>query len=115
MSETNWSDVGVSELLPSGTVTLLLADVEGSTRLWENDSNAMTAAVALAGDNHLARIPSVARNIQSGAGISWQRTQPGSLSLQQRPRGLRDRDLLLAREATTPSAPHAPGAPDRLR
>jgi class 3 adenylate cyclase len=46
MSETNWSDVGVSELLPSGTVTLLLADVEGSTRLWETDSGAMTAAVA---------------------------------------------------------------------
>ena len=34
MSETDWSDVGVSEL-PTGTVTLLLADVEGSTRLWE--------------------------------------------------------------------------------
>jgi class 3 adenylate cyclase len=31
----NWSDLGVSELLPTGTVTLLLADVEGSTRLWE--------------------------------------------------------------------------------
>jgi predicted ATPase/class 3 adenylate cyclase/DNA-binding CsgD family transcriptional regulator len=48
MSETSWSDVGasVSELLPSGTVTLLLADVEGSTRLWETDSDAMTAAVA---------------------------------------------------------------------
>ena len=30
----NWSDLGVSELLPTGTVTLLLADVEGSTRLW---------------------------------------------------------------------------------
>jgi len=27
----NWSDLGVSEL-PTGTVTLLLADVEGSTR-----------------------------------------------------------------------------------
>jgi len=31
----NWSDLGLSELLPMGTVTLLLADVEGSTRLWE--------------------------------------------------------------------------------
>jgi class 3 adenylate cyclase len=30
----NWSDLGVSEL-PTGTVTLLLADVEGSTRLWQ--------------------------------------------------------------------------------
>ncbi|MDT5017302.1 MAG: hypothetical protein QOD39_3462, partial [Mycobacterium sp.] len=46
MRETNWSEVGVSELLPSGTVTLLLADVEGSTRLWETQPDEMTAAVA---------------------------------------------------------------------
>lgn len=46
MSETNWSEVGVSELLPSGTVTLLLADVQGSTRLWETQPDEMTAAVA---------------------------------------------------------------------
>jgi class 3 adenylate cyclase len=32
--------------LPTGTVTLLLADVEGSTRLWENQPEEMTAAVA---------------------------------------------------------------------
>ena len=31
----NWSELGVSGLLPTGTVTLLLADVEGSTRRWE--------------------------------------------------------------------------------
>jgi class 3 adenylate cyclase len=30
-----WSELSVSGLLPTGTVTLLLADVEGSTRLWE--------------------------------------------------------------------------------
>jgi hypothetical protein len=30
MSETDWSDLDVTELLPTGTVTLLLADVEGS-------------------------------------------------------------------------------------
>ncbi|OBA57606.1 transcriptional regulator [Mycobacterium sp. 1100029.7] len=41
-----WSDLGVSELLPSGTVTLLLADVEGSTRLWESQSDTMAAALA---------------------------------------------------------------------
>jgi predicted ATPase/class 3 adenylate cyclase/DNA-binding CsgD family transcriptional regulator len=46
MIETNWSDVAVSELLPTGTVTLLLADVEGSTRLWETKPDEMTAAVA---------------------------------------------------------------------
>ena len=40
-----WSDLGVSEL-PTGTVTLLLADVEGSTRLWETQPEQMTAALA---------------------------------------------------------------------
>ena len=39
------SDVGVSEL-PTGTVTLLLADVEGSTRLWETQPEEMAEAVA---------------------------------------------------------------------
>ncbi len=37
--------MGVSELLPQGTVTLLLADVEGSTRLWETQPEEMNAAV----------------------------------------------------------------------
>jgi class 3 adenylate cyclase len=41
----NWSDLGVSEL-PTGTVTLLLADVEGSTGLWETQPEEMTDAVA---------------------------------------------------------------------
>ena len=45
MSETSWSDVDMGEL-PTGTVTLLLADVEGSTRLWETQPEAMKAAVA---------------------------------------------------------------------
>lgn len=40
-----WSALGVSEL-PSGTVTLLLADVEGSTRLWQTHPKEMTAAIA---------------------------------------------------------------------
>ena len=42
----NWSELGLSELLPTGTVTLLLADVEGSTRLWETQPEQMTAALA---------------------------------------------------------------------
>jgi predicted ATPase/class 3 adenylate cyclase/DNA-binding CsgD family transcriptional regulator len=42
----DWSELGVSELLPTGTVTLLLADVEGSTRLWETQPDEMTAAIA---------------------------------------------------------------------
>jgi len=41
----NWSDLGVSGL-PTGTVTLLLADVEGSTRLWQHQPDEMSAAVA---------------------------------------------------------------------
>jgi class 3 adenylate cyclase len=32
--------------LPSGTVTFLLTDIEGSTALWERDQHAMVAAVA---------------------------------------------------------------------
>jgi predicted ATPase/class 3 adenylate cyclase/DNA-binding CsgD family transcriptional regulator len=45
MPPVNWSELGVGEL-PTGTVTLLLADVEGSTRLWETQPEEMTAAVA---------------------------------------------------------------------
>ena len=42
----NWSELDVSGLLPTGTVTLLLADVEGSTRLWETQPDEMTTAIA---------------------------------------------------------------------
>jgi predicted ATPase/class 3 adenylate cyclase/DNA-binding CsgD family transcriptional regulator len=42
----DWSELGVSGLLPTGTVTLLLADVEGSTRLWETQPDEMTTAIA---------------------------------------------------------------------
>src|ERR1700721_2035740 len=42
----DWSDLGVSGLLPTGTVTLLLADVEGSTRLWETQAAVVTDAIA---------------------------------------------------------------------
>jgi predicted ATPase/class 3 adenylate cyclase/DNA-binding CsgD family transcriptional regulator/Tfp pilus assembly protein PilF len=44
-SSLNWGELAVSEL-PTGTVTLLLADVEGSTRLWETQPDVMTEAVA---------------------------------------------------------------------
>lgn len=46
MPSLNWNELGVSELLPTGTVTLLLADVEGSTRLWETQAEQMSAALA---------------------------------------------------------------------
>jgi class 3 adenylate cyclase len=42
----NCSDLGVSGLLPTGTATLVLADVEGSTRLWQTQPDEMTAAIA---------------------------------------------------------------------
>jgi len=42
----DWSELDVSGLLPTGTVTLLLADVEGSTRLWESQPKEMKAAIA---------------------------------------------------------------------
>jgi predicted ATPase/class 3 adenylate cyclase/DNA-binding CsgD family transcriptional regulator len=42
----DWSELSVSGLLPTGTVTLLLADVEGSTRLWETQPDEMTDAMA---------------------------------------------------------------------
>ena len=42
----NWSDLGVNGLLPTGTATLLLADVEGSTRLWGTQTEEMRAAFA---------------------------------------------------------------------
>lgn len=47
MSALTWSDLSVVELLPTGTVTLLLADVEGSTRLWETKPEQMAAALAV--------------------------------------------------------------------
>ena len=46
MPPLTWSELSVGELLPTGTVTLLLADVEGSTRLWETQPEQMTAALA---------------------------------------------------------------------
>ncbi|HVL80090.1 MAG TPA: adenylate/guanylate cyclase domain-containing protein, partial [Actinomycetota bacterium] len=33
--------------LPTGTVTLLLADIEGSTRLWESDHDSMARGIAV--------------------------------------------------------------------
>ena len=44
MSLLDWNEQSLSEL-PTGTVTLLLADVEGSTRLWESQSDTMATAL----------------------------------------------------------------------
>jgi predicted ATPase/class 3 adenylate cyclase/DNA-binding CsgD family transcriptional regulator len=69
----NWSDLGVSELVPTGTVTLLLADVEGSTRLWETRPEEMTAAFS-ALDRALANLVDAhhgVRPIEQGEGDSF--------------------------------------------
>jgi predicted ATPase/class 3 adenylate cyclase/DNA-binding CsgD family transcriptional regulator len=58
----NESDLGVSEL-PSGTVTLLLADIEGSTQLWESRPQEMAKAVARL-DRALAQIVAAHRGVR---------------------------------------------------
>lgn len=47
MSETGVDGADMADIgeLPTGTVTLLLADIEGSTRLWETQPEAMRPAV----------------------------------------------------------------------
>jgi predicted ATPase/class 3 adenylate cyclase/DNA-binding CsgD family transcriptional regulator len=69
----NWSDLAMSGLLPTGTVTLLLADVEGSTRLWETQAEEMTAAFA-ALDRTLSDVVAAhggVRPVEQGEGDSF--------------------------------------------
>jgi predicted ATPase/class 3 adenylate cyclase/DNA-binding NarL/FixJ family response regulator len=59
--------------LPTGTVTLLLADVDGSTRLWQTQPNEMTAAVAQL-DRTLSEVVSAyggVRPVEQGEGDSF--------------------------------------------
>src|SRR5258708_10240204 len=73
MPPLDWSEVGMSGPVPTGTVTLLLADVEGSTRLWETASEEMTAAFANL-DHTLAELVSVhhgVRSVEQGEGDSF--------------------------------------------
>lgn len=68
-----WGEMGVSELLPTGTVTLLLADVEGSTALWESQPEQMTAALGLLNrtvDETVAAYEGV-RPVEQGEGDSF--------------------------------------------
>src|ERR1700721_3877654 len=67
----NESDIGVSEL-PTGTVTLLLADIEGATQLWEAQPQEMQKAVARL-DRALAQIVAAhggVRPVEQGEGDS---------------------------------------------
>jgi predicted ATPase/class 3 adenylate cyclase/DNA-binding CsgD family transcriptional regulator len=68
----NWSDLGMSDL-PTGTVTLLLADVEGSTQLWETQPELTAAAVAQL-DHTLAEVIAAhdgVRPVEQGEGDSF--------------------------------------------
>ncbi len=49
-----WNEQSVGDL-PTGTVTLLLADVEGSTRLWETQSGKREQSAPRTPANLLAR------------------------------------------------------------
>jgi predicted ATPase/class 3 adenylate cyclase/DNA-binding CsgD family transcriptional regulator len=76
MSETSWSDpdmdADMSEL-PTGTVTLLLADVEGSTRLWQTQPEAMRGAFTRLDDtlsDSIAKHNGV-RPVEQGEGDSF--------------------------------------------
>lgn len=72
MRQTSWIDVDMSEL-PTGTVTLLLADVEGSTRLWQNEPDQMRDAVERL-DKALARLVAGhhgVRPVEQGEGDSF--------------------------------------------
>jgi len=68
----DWSELGVSEL-PTGTVTLLLADVEGSTVLWQAQPVEMREAVACL-DATLLRLVEThhgVRPVEQGEGDSF--------------------------------------------
>jgi predicted ATPase/class 3 adenylate cyclase/DNA-binding CsgD family transcriptional regulator len=72
MPPLTWSDLGVNGL-PTGTVTLLLADIEGSTRLWETQPDVTAAAVARL-DRTLTDLVSThhgVRPIEQGEGDSF--------------------------------------------
>ncbi|RAV00823.1 LuxR family transcriptional regulator [Mycobacterium colombiense] len=63
----------MNEPLPTGTVTLLLADVQGSTQLWDSQPQAMTAAIAKLDQTlrELVRAHCGIRPVEQGEGDSF--------------------------------------------
>jgi Bacterial regulatory proteins, luxR family len=67
----NWRNLAVNGLLPTGTVTLLLANVEGSARLWESRPEEMASASAarhrsgIDAVNHATRLFVSPRTVQT--------------------------------------------------
>jgi class 3 adenylate cyclase len=72
MNAIEWSELAVSGL-PTRTVTLLLADVEGATRLWETQPGATTAAIARLDDTltDLIAAHHGVRPVEQGEGDSF--------------------------------------------
>jgi predicted ATPase/class 3 adenylate cyclase/DNA-binding CsgD family transcriptional regulator len=77
MPSLDWSDLGLNEAMnepvPTGTVTLLLADVEGSTQLWNSRPEEMTTAIANL-DQTLVELVGVhhgVRPVEQGEGDSF--------------------------------------------
>src|SRR5689334_8348417 len=69
----DWSDAAMNEPLPTGTVTLLLADVQGSTQLWNSRPEKMTTAIANL-DRALAELVGThhgVRPVEQGEGDSF--------------------------------------------
>jgi predicted ATPase/class 3 adenylate cyclase/DNA-binding CsgD family transcriptional regulator len=68
----DWNEQSLSEL-PTGTVTLLLADVEGSTRLWESQSDTMATALEHLNQtvNNLVDAHGGVRPVEQGEGDSF--------------------------------------------
>lgn len=69
----DWSDAPMNEPLPTGIVTLLLADVQGSTKLWDSQPSEMTAAIANL-DQTLAELVDThhgVRPVEQGEGDSF--------------------------------------------
>ena len=94
--------------LPSGTVTFLFTDIEGSTALWERDRAAMATAV----ERHLALLRDGDRGPRRGAVQDRGGRGPGGLSHRSRCHRCRRRCSAslaggaVARPAGTPSGAH---------
>jgi class 3 adenylate cyclase len=67
--------VGVG--VPSGTVTFLFSDVEGSTRLWEAHGEAMRAALAVHDEIVRGALESAGGFASGPAGTGSGRRSPG--------------------------------------
>ena len=66
--------------LPSGTVTFLFTDIEGSTALWEHDRQAMAAAVG----RQIALLDAAIQAHGSAARLEPHRDGPHNLVVQSR-------------------------------